>query len=159
MTHTSAIGVASMSAKQTAADLADCGQKVDGCSTTVHAPKESSQQEWCAKLQKAERRQIQIKPAHWIGMRPQLAQRHLNLLSNTPFMSDHPADASSPFFFSLVTAQNSSSSRIQTGRYRASWRVRYLMNGELATASHVHSARVRLIVHESLVSIRRATVC
>ncbi len=82
-----------MSAKQTAADLADCRQKVDWCSTTVHAPKESFQQERCAKLQKAERRQIQIKPTHLIELRPYLAQRHLNLLSRTPLMSDHPADA------------------------------------------------------------------
>lgn len=70
MTHTSATGVASMSAKQTAADLADCGQKVDGCSTTVHAPKENFQQERCAKLQKAERRQIKIKQTQLLELRP-----------------------------------------------------------------------------------------
>ncbi len=41
----------------------------------------------------------------------------------------------------------------------SNWTVRCLMNGKLATASHVHSARVRFVVHESLVTLRRAAVC
>jgi hypothetical protein len=41
----------------------------------------SFQQERNAKLQKAERRQMQIKPTHLVEVRPNVAQRHLNLMS------------------------------------------------------------------------------